>query len=42
VTQVRDEMVGAGLPARMKAPWQPPPRAGRDPVAAMFEAEVTS
>jgi A nuclease of the HNH/ENDO VII superfamily with conserved WHH/SMI1 / KNR4 family (SUKH-1) len=38
VTQVRDGLVGAGLPARMKAPWQPPSRAGRDPVAAMFEA----
>jgi hypothetical protein len=38
VTQVRDGLVGAGLPARMKAPWQPQTRAGRDPVAAMFEA----
>ncbi|MFC0531060.1 HNH endonuclease [Phytohabitans kaempferiae] len=36
--QVRDGMVGAGLPARMKAPWQPPARPGRDPVASLFEA----
>lgn len=38
VTHVRDGLVGAGLPARMKAPWQPPAKAGRDPVATMFEA----
>ncbi|MGN9913741.1 SMI1/KNR4 family protein [Phytohabitans sp. LJ34] len=39
VTHVRDGLVGAGLPAKMKAPWQPPAKAGRDPVAAMFEAK---
>ncbi|MDQ7906551.1 HNH endonuclease [Phytohabitans sp. ZYX-F-186] len=38
VAQVRDEMVGAGLPARLKAPWQPPAKGGSDPVATMFEA----
>ena len=38
VTHVRDSMVGAGLPARMKAPWQPVTKGrGRDAVAGMFE-----
>jgi hypothetical protein len=36
--EVRDEQIGAGLPARMKAPWQPPDRGGRDALAALFEA----
>jgi hypothetical protein len=39
ITQVREEMVGAGLPARVKAPWQPPARSGRDPLTALFEAK---
>jgi hypothetical protein len=38
VVQVRDDMVGAGLPARMRAPWQAPPRSGQDPLAKLFEA----
>lgn len=38
VTEVRDETVGAGLPARMRAPWQPPPASGQDPLTALFEA----
>lgn len=38
VSLVRDAEVGAGLPAKLKAPWQPQVRPGRDPVAAMFEA----
>ncbi|GFJ77704.1 SMI1/KNR4 family protein [Phytohabitans houttuyneae] len=38
VTLVRDGAVGAGLPAKLKAPWQEQGRPGRDPVASMFEA----
>lgn len=38
VTEVRDQMVGAGLPARMKAPWQPAAKLRPDPLAALFEA----
>jgi hypothetical protein len=36
--ELRDDQIGAGLPARMKAPWQPPDRVGRDALAALFEA----
>nr|MDT0659353.1 HNH endonuclease [Micromonospora sp. DSM 115978] len=38
VGEIRDDLIGAGLPSRAKAPWQPPPRPGRDPLAALFEA----
>jgi hypothetical protein len=38
LAEVRDELVGAGLPARMKAPWQPPAQSGSDPLTALFEA----
>ncbi|GAA4728308.1 SMI1/KNR4 family protein [Phytohabitans rumicis] len=38
VTQVRDEAVGAGLPARARAPWQPAPVSGQDPLTSLFEA----
>lgn len=38
VVPVRDDLVGAGLPARMRPPWQPPARAGHDPLVGLFEA----
>ncbi|WP_131785281.1 SMI1/KNR4 family protein [Protofrankia symbiont of Coriaria ruscifolia] len=38
VTQVCDEAVGAGLPARMKAPWQPRTPSRPDSLTALFEA----
>jgi hypothetical protein len=38
VTQVREDGVGAGLPDRMKAPWQRPSRPGGDPLTTLFEA----
>ena len=34
---VRHELAGAGLPAPMRAPWQPAPSRVRDPVAGLFE-----
>jgi hypothetical protein len=37
VREVRDEMIGAGLPARLQAPWQTPPEAGDDPLTAAFD-----
>ncbi|WP_326558407.1 SMI1/KNR4 family protein [Micromonospora sp. NBC_01796] len=38
VIEVRADPVGAGLPSRMKAPWQPPVETGRDTLVALFEA----
>lgn len=38
VTEVREDAIGAGLPTRMRAPWQPPPASGQDPLTALFEA----
>jgi A nuclease of the HNH/ENDO VII superfamily with conserved WHH/SMI1 / KNR4 family (SUKH-1) len=38
VTPVRDDFVGAGLPRRMRAPWQTSPQSGPDPLVTMFEA----
>ena len=38
VRQVRDPVLGAGLPPRWRAPWMSAPRPGADPVTALFEA----
>lgn len=38
VRPVRDGVVGAGLPPRLRAAWQHPVPAGRDPLVTMFEA----
>ncbi|MFI6761332.1 SMI1/KNR4 family protein [Micromonospora sp. NPDC050417] len=38
VVEVRTDSTGAGLPPRMRAPWQPAAPPGRDALAAMFEA----
>jgi hypothetical protein len=37
VRPVRDELAGSGLPAGMRAPWQPPPDKRRDSVTRPFE-----
>jgi hypothetical protein len=37
VRPVRDELAGSGLPAAMRAPWQPPPDKRRDSVTGPFE-----
>lgn len=34
---VRDELIGAGLPARLQAPWQSPPEPGNDPLTAAVD-----
>jgi hypothetical protein len=38
VTEVRDSALGAGLPPRLRAPWQPRANLGPDPLTKMFEA----
>jgi len=37
VRPVREEDAGAGLPAALRAPWQPAPPKGRDAVTILFE-----
>ena len=38
VAQVRDDLIGAGLPARMRPAWQSPPaKSVPDPLVALFE-----
>jgi len=37
VRPVREEDAGAGLPAAMRAPWQPAPTKGRDALTGLFE-----
>lgn len=37
VVELRPEFAGAGLPAARRAPWQPPPHRGADPLVADFE-----
>jgi len=37
VRPVREEDAGAGLPAAMRAPWQPAPVKGRDALTGLFE-----
>jgi hypothetical protein len=39
LTELRDEATGAGLPIKMRAPWQPrTQQTSKDPLTAMFEA----
>ncbi|MEJ3743593.1 SMI1/KNR4 family protein [Actinomycetes bacterium KLBMP 9797] len=38
VEHVRDAEIGAGLPPRMRAPWQSRAAPGKDPLTGMFEA----
>jgi hypothetical protein len=37
VRPVRDELAGDGLPAAMRAPWQPAPDRRPDPITGLFE-----